>query len=164
MAINAELEDLYISDKEDRQKYEQGKLSQIDLQKCYKARMRRIRIILFTLDEKEIWNCHHASYMILNSDNNYDYELAHEYAKKAIQMGSNVNKWLYAATLDRWLVSQGKKQRYGTQFKKVKGKWQLLPVDETVTDIERENYGVPPLHAALEHFQKKYSKFGEKVK
>lgn len=57
-------------------------------------------------------------------------------------------KWLAAAAKDRWLMWQNKPQLYGTQFKKVDGRWILWEVDPTVTDEERARWNVPPLEEA----------------
>ena len=109
-----------------------------------------------SIDDNEIWNCHYVAYLLQHGSTQTDYKLAHKYAKKAVEMGSNVTKWLYAATLDRWLVSQGKKQKFGTQFKKVNGKWILLPLDGSISDEKRKEFGVPPLAQAHKVFTKKY--------
>ena len=73
-------------------------------------------------------------------------------------MGDGRSKWLYAATLDRWLLSTGKPQKFGTQFRKEKnGDWELAqPIDKTVTDTKRAQYNVPPLSEALSEYKKKY--------
>lgn len=71
-------------------------------------------------------------------------------------MGSNVTKWLYAATLDRYLLSQGKKQKYGTQFIKKGDVWEMAPFDNSITDAERAKYFVPPISDALKVFTEKY--------
>jgi len=70
-------------------------------------------------------------------------------SKKGVLMGSDDAKWLYAAATDRLLVRQGKKQKFGTQYRKMeKGKWFLLPVDPKTTDKERAEYNVVPLKQA----------------
>ena len=71
-------------------------------------------------------------------------------------MGSNVTKWLYAATLDRYLLSQGKKQKFGSQFIQKDDTWELAPLDNSITDEERAKYYVPPISDALTVFTEKY--------
>lgn len=81
------------------------------------------------------------------SDDPSIYKLAHDYARKAVKLGSNVTKWLFAASLDRWLVSQGKPQKYGTQFNIKTG--EIYDYDRSTSDQERSEYGVPPLSELL---------------
>lgn len=158
MAINVELENLYLVDKKEREELDASdKESLKALVKHYQQRRARLKEILPQIDTDEIWNCHYMSYLFLNGENIEDYKLAHAYAKKAVEMGSKVTKWLYAASLDRCLVAQGKPQKFGTQFKQVKGEWELLPVDDSVTDEERAQHGVAPLSQALQKFKEKYS-------
>lgn len=159
MAINLELEDLYFADKKEREEFDEVDKGALNtLEKNDKTRLARVKEILSEIDIEEIWNCHYLAYLFQHGETIEDYKNAHKYAKKAVDMGSNVTKWLYAATLDRWLVAQGKPQKYGTQFRQVNGKWELLPVDSTITDEERVKYGVPPLSEALQKFREKYSK------
>ncbi|OGM74923.1 hypothetical protein A2382_03650 [Candidatus Woesebacteria bacterium RIFOXYB1_FULL_38_16] len=157
MAINIELENLYYADKKERDELDETKKSLNVLLKHDQHRLSKLKELLPQIDADEIWNCHYLAYLFQHGETIKDYENAHQYAKKAIEMGSTVTKWLYAATLDRLLVSQGKLQMYGTQFKKINKKWELLPVDNQITDEERAKYGVPPLHEALSKFQSKYS-------
>lgn len=158
MAIDIELENLYYEDKEERLSIGNNNQSIELLNNRTKDRITKLKKMLPGIDTSEIWNCHYLAYLLQHGETTEDYKRAHEYAKKAVNMGSNVSKWLYAATLDRWLVSQGKHQKYGTQFEKVDGEWKMLPVDGTVTDEERALYYVPPLKDALHHFQGKYKK------
>ncbi len=85
---------------------------------------------------------HHSPYV-------EDSKRAAKYAKKAIQMGEDEAKWLYAAIVDGLMISQGKKQKYGTQYQFKNGKWHLYPVDPKTTDEERKRYNVPPLKETL---------------
>ncbi len=158
MAINVELENLYYEDKEERLSIGNNNQSIELLNNRTKVRVAKLKKILPGIDTSEIWNCHYIAYLLQHSETTEDYKQAHKYAKKAVEMGSNVTRWLYAATIDKWLVSQGKAQKYGTQFKKVDGEWQLLPVDGMTSDDERANYYVPPLKEALHHFLGKYNK------
>lgn len=102
---------------------------------------------------------HHASLIFQHGETPKDYKLAHELAEKAVSLGDETAKWLYAATLDRWLLSQGRAQKYGTQFKQGSNReWELaLPIDPSITDEERAKYGVPPLSEALSVYKAKYN-------
>ena len=156
MAINIELENLYFSDKKERSTLKEGDEKQLkDLKVNDKKRLKRVKEMLTQIDTSEIWNCHYLALLFQHGTTTLDFETAHKYAKMAVDMGSNVSKWLYAATLDRWLVSQGKLQKYGTQFRQVEGKWEQLAVDGTITDKERSKYGVPTLSEALKKFTEK---------
>nr|WP_240978687.1 energy transducer TonB [Longimicrobium terrae] len=61
-------------------------------------------------------------------------------------MGNDRARWLAAASLDRWLLSTGQPQRYGTQYLEQGGRTYLQPIDSTaVTDEERRRAGVETL-------------------
>lgn len=149
MAINYELYQLYLDDKSDRAKFDDEVIDLEQLLDNDKKRLNTFYKIQNDIDESEIWNCHYACLVLMHSPDtdSKNYELAHSYAKKALEMGSNVTKWLYAASLDRWLVSQGKLQKFGTQYNTTTGK--ILDYDTKTTDEERAKYGVPPLEKLL---------------
>lgn len=96
---------------------------------------------------------YHAAMIFQHGNCVEHYRLANQLAERAVSKGSNDAKWLYAATLDRYLMNQGKPQKFGTQFVKVGpggmvgavGKWQLYPVDPATSDEERARYNVPAL-------------------
>ncbi|MDP3729355.1 MAG: hypothetical protein Q8R26_01180 [bacterium] len=75
--------------------------------------------------------------------------------EKSIDLGYKKARWLYAAAFDRLLLLQGRKQRFGTQFKKEKnGLWKLYPVDNKTTDRDRITYNVPPMNKIKEQLKK----------
>lgn len=126
MTISTALEDLYFEDKHHRETAKSAKqISQMESDT--RKRINVAKNMLASIDETEIWNCHYLAYLLHHSDKPDDYKLAHEYASKAVAMGSRVTKWLFAATLDRWLVSQGKKQKYGTQYQILNGEKVYFP-------------------------------------
>lgn len=89
---------------------------------------------------------YHAAMILQHGDRLEDYELANELSTKAMLAGLEPAKWLSAASEDRLLTSQGKPQKYGTQYRQTgDGPWELLPVDPSITDEERAKYNVPPL-------------------
>ena len=142
MAINIELEKLYYEDKKEREEFNDSKESLKTLEKHDRLRLQKVKRLLPYVDTAEIWNCHYLAYLLIHGETTEDYQLAQEYAKMAVDMGSSITKWLYAATLDRWLVSQGKPQKFGTQYKIVNGKKELFPVDKNTTDEERIEHGI----------------------
>lgn len=67
--------------------------------------------------------------------------------KKAIEMDSTLNRWWYAAAIDRDLMRRKKPQIYGTQFiGDASGKYKRYDIDTTkVSDAERTYYRVETL-------------------
>ena len=91
-----------------------------------------------------------ASFIFQHGDCPAHYKLANTLADKAVQLGSADARWIYAATLDRYLLSIGKKQKFGTQYTSSDGcTYTLESYDPTTTDEARAKYDVPPLAAAL---------------
>lgn len=90
---------------------------------------------------------YHAAMVLQHSDKTEHYKLANELCSKAMELGEEKAKWLYAATLDRYLLSSGNKfQKYGTQYQKNDhGLWELYPIDPMTTDEIRVQYDVPSL-------------------
>jgi len=95
-----------------------------------------------------------AAMILQHADKPEDYQQANRLAKEAMEDGYNPAKWLYAATLDRYLLSQKKPQLFGTQFEKKGGKWQLSKYEPLTTDKQRKKYGVPPIKEQLKTAQK----------
>lgn len=72
---------------------------------------------------------------------------ANQLAKLSAEKGYKKAKWLYAASLDRSLMMQQKKQKFGTQYVKQKnGKWRVYPIAQGMSDRVRAEYNVKPLH------------------
>ena len=58
---------------------------------------------------------------------------------------------------DRVLLAERKKQRYGTQFTSVDGKWKPLPLeDEANVDKLRAEVGMPPIAEYAKQIEKMY--------
>jgi hypothetical protein len=72
--------------------------------------------------------------------------LAYYLAQEAVEKGFEQARYLAALTLDRYLVSSGAPQEYGTQFEiDSSGNHVLFPYDKTTTDSQRAAWHVPPL-------------------
>lgn len=70
---------------------------------------------------------------------------AHTLAKTAAQAGYRPARWLTAATLDRWLMLQGRPQKYGTQIVPDGVRQRVWDVDPATSDAERAEWDVRPL-------------------
>lgn len=122
-----------------------------------KERRKIIKTLLFSSKVKDRSDYYHVAMIFQHGDSPSDYKNAHQLAKKAMEMGEEKAKWLFAATLDRWLLSMEKSQKFGTQFKEnEKGEWDFAgSVDKLITDNERKKYNVPPLSQAVKLFKKR---------
>ncbi len=67
---------------------------------------------------------------------------------------------LYAMCLDRLLIKQGHKQKFGTQYRRKhsKSEWIILPIDSSTTDTERKKYNILPLKKLIANVKKLNSK------
>jgi hypothetical protein len=92
----------------------------------------------------------HAAMVFQHGADRAYYLRAHELAKRAAEFGSTrPARWLAAAAYDRWLMTGGLPQKYGTQYRSANGRWVLHEVDPTTSDEERARWDVPPLAEAL---------------
>jgi hypothetical protein len=142
--INAELTKLYDDDQASRAHAPQAAAgpSQSDL-----ARRQRVMEIVAKGGAREADDYFHAAAVLQHSEKPEELKLAHEWSLKALELDPEYPfvRRLAATTHDRHLMSQGKPQLYGTQVKKVEGKWVLWDVDPSVTDQERAKWDIPPL-------------------
>ena len=74
---------------------------------------------------------------------------AYSLALKAAELGYQPARWLTAAAFDRWLMSQGRPQKYGTQYVSDGERQRLWDVDPATTDEDRARWDVPPLEEQL---------------
>jgi transposase len=58
----------------------------------------------------------HAAMVFQHGETLDDFWRAHELAKRGAELGHPNCRWLTAAAYDRWLMNQGKPQKYGTQY------------------------------------------------
>lgn len=147
--LNAELTRLYEEDQKDRS----AGLGNIDWSVVGKRDAERRKRVLEMVAQgslKEADDYFHAALVLQHGEGTEDYKQAHDLCLKAVELdpGNDSARWLAAASMDRYLMNQGKPQLYGTQFKKVDGKWILWEVDPSITDEERARWQVPPLAAA----------------
>jgi hypothetical protein len=102
----------------------------------------------------------HAALIFQHGETLEDIWRAHLLAQKAAEMGATQtidgkdSRWLAAATLDRWLMYQGKPQQYGTQFVPDGKRYRLWDVDPATTDAERAANHVPALQEQRKHAER----------
>lgn len=87
----------------------------------------------------------HAALIFQHSDELDEIWQAHQLAKQSVELGHIPARWLAAASLDRWLMYQGKPQKYGTQFVPDGQRHRLWDIEPTTTDADRAAWDVPSL-------------------
>lgn len=90
-----------------------------------------------------------------------DSKRAVKLAKKSADMGYRKGLSFYATSIDRLLIRQGKKQKFGTQYtkKSAKSAWKLLPFNEKTSDDERLQFDLP----SLSEMKKNISELNKKI-
>ena len=111
-------------------------------------RRRRVRLLIEAGGLVEPADYYHAAMVFQHGIELADYWRAHELALKAAGLGYRPARWLAAAAYDRWLMNQGRPQKYGTQYRATAWNWVLWDVDPETTDEERSRWDVPPLAEA----------------
>jgi hypothetical protein len=110
-------------------------------------RQRRIRagLIIDAGGANDPEDYFHAAKLFQHGDAPEDAWKAHTLATQAAALGYRPARWLAAAALDRWLMYQGKPQKYGTQYVWDGYRDRLWDVEPATTDDERAVWDVPPL-------------------
>ena len=88
---------------------------------------------------------YHIAMILQHAETPDDYLLAHELCIVAISKGEQRAKWLAAASEDRFLMTIGRPQRFGTQYRAdgPNAEFHLYPLGEGVTDDLRRAFDVP---------------------
>ena len=87
----------------------------------------------------------HAARIFQHGDTPEDAWNAHQLALRAVALGELRARWYVAAAYDRWLMYQGKPQKYGTNYVPDGRRQRLWDTDPATTDAERAAWDVPPL-------------------
>ena len=87
----------------------------------------------------------HAARIFQHGDTPDDAWKAHELALHSTQLGHRPARWMAAAAYDRWLMYQGKPQKYGTQYVSDGKRQRLWDVEPGTTDLQRAEWDVPAL-------------------
>jgi hypothetical protein len=146
-----ELRALFEADQADRRAVAAKALTQPELNARDAERRQRLEIIAAAGNITSADDYYYAAYILQHGTLPEEFRRAHDFAAQAVTRGSRPARWLFAATLDRWLVATGKPQQYGTQYVRIGTHgYAMYTVDPAVSDIERAQYDVPPLHEQLQ--------------
>jgi len=137
--MNKKLYQLFIEDQKDRKNLKTG-ITEND-----SKRKKEVINILNKKPKLTGQDYFYAAMIFHHGQKISDYKKAIKLAKIGAKMKNKSAKWLFAAATDRLLLNQGKKQKFGTQFKEIKGKWILFPIDKNTTDTERAKFNVIPI-------------------
>lgn len=147
-SLSAELKDIFDADQADRKAME-GSWENSDLVKNLiekdSCRLKRANEFYeeyksgnLTMSGEEL---EQLAFLFQHSNKTDDYQKAMELGNAAGENG----KWIAAAAEDRWLVSKGEKQKWGTQFTHDNGQAPMLSDEESgITDEMRKERGIPP--------------------
>ena len=148
--MNAELFSLYNADRQEHAS--QAKVNTPEY-KAMRARdfQRRERVMeIVTLNESlSAEDYFHAAWVMNHGDTQEDAQHAHSLALHSSELGHRPARWLAAASYDRWLLYQGKPQKYGTNYIYDGNQDRLWDVDPSTTDADRAAWDVPPLAEQL---------------
>lgn len=144
---NPELIDIFEADQADRESDNQSLTEVLAVIKRDSLRKTRIQQLLDSNQVRTPTDFYIAAMVFQHGDDSSDYRKAMNLVTKAIELDSTVPKWLLAAATDRYLLSTGRPQIYGTQyFKDGDEAWKLENIDSTeITDEIRKEFGVETL-------------------
>ena len=147
-SVNQELKELCDADQSDRNNWLAGNGNWETVEPRDKARLKRIEELYEQGLVKSAEDMLHAALIFQHGDSPEHYRRAMELSKKSMEMGNEEGKILYPKAEDRYLLSIGKPQVWGTQYRKrVGGSFDdvelVEPFDrEAKTDEERKEFGI----------------------
>lgn len=156
---NLRIEELHAADQNDRQKvYTAAK--EVEALKLRDLERRKELQELIGRGEVNTQNdLYRAAVIFLHGAEPKDFLTAHRMAVISSIQGHRNARWLAAASLDRFLMSIGLPQTYGTQFEHNEddNRYQLrLPIDDSsVLHFEKRFFGVPSVMERLAQLNRK---------
>lgn len=144
--MSRELQDLFSADQDERINHPQyGTPDYWLLRQRDGERRKRVEAIIASGGLKEPEDYYHAAWILNHGEAIEEIWRAHTLAKAASELGLESARWLAAAAYDRWLMYQGRPQKYGTQIVPDGKRQRVWDVEPTTTDAERAQWGVPSL-------------------
>jgi len=150
---NLKLEEIFSEDQRDRERVYDTPEDVSKLKERDKNRRKRIYVMMDLGEVRTKRDLYHAAVILQHGDDPSDFLTSHRLAALAAILGHRTSRWLMAAALDRYLMSIGQGQVYGTQFEynPADKRYQLkLPVLEAlILPFEKETLGVPAVNDRL---------------
>lgn len=142
---NLELIEIYKNDENDRKNHN---ITWLEIIKKDSLRRKRVDVILNSNEIKTSKDYMNAAMIFKSGNDSINYLKTITLMKEAIKLDSTVNKLPLAEITDRYLLSIGEPQIYGTQFYKeaYNKPWVIAKIDTTkITDKERVQFGIETL-------------------
>jgi hypothetical protein len=144
--MSGELQNLFRADQDDRKNHpDYGTPEYRLLRERDAERRKRLEVIVESGGLKEPEDYYYAAWILNHSESVEEIWQAHSLAKEAADLDLGHARWLAAATYDRWLMYQGKPQKYGTQIVPDGKRQRVWDVEPGTSDAERAEWGVPSL-------------------
>ncbi len=147
MNNSRELETLFAQDQADRHPLPNQSIDWTIVQPRDQARLTRVKEIYTANGLQTGADYYYAAMILQHGKTPDDYLLAHEFCIVAVSKGEHRAKWLAAASEDRFLLSIGRPQRFGTQSIMTQSNPQLQksPIAPGITNHLRHQLNVPAL-------------------
>jgi hypothetical protein len=150
---NLRVEELHLADQKDRADVFTAAKDVAALKERDLARRKEVSDLIGRGEVNTPNDLYRAAVIFLHGAEPKDFLTAHRLAAIAAISGHRAARWLTAASLDRFLMSIGLPQTYGTQFEhnEEDSRYQLrLPIDDSaVLHFEKKFFGVPSVMERL---------------
>ena len=150
---NLRVEELHAADQKDREKVYSSSKEVAELKERDLARRKETFELMARGEVNTQNDLYRAAVIFLHGAEPKDFLTAHRLAVISSIQGHRAARWLSAASLDRFLMSIGLPQTYGTQFEHNEddNRYQLrLPIDDAaVLHFEKRFFGVPSVMERL---------------
>ena len=150
---NLQLEEVFQEDQKDREKVYDAPEEIERLKERDRRRRKKVHMMMELGEVQTKRDLYHAAVVFQHGEVSEEFLISHRLAAMSAILGHRTARWLLAASLDRYLMSLGQSQVYGTQFEynTAEGVYQLkLPIQETVMlAFDKEMLGVPAVSERL---------------
>jgi hypothetical protein len=149
--MNSELSNLFEADQQDRADHPPyGTAAYWELRQRDQERRQRVQELIEAGQLHAPEDYYHAARIFQHGDTIEEIWRAYQLAKQSADLGHRPGRWLAAAAYDRWLMYQGRPQKYGTQFVPDGRRYRLWDIEPATTDEQRAEWDVPSLAEQLE--------------